>query len=90
MRAFLLSCGAILILGAVAYFSINALQQPTGLAYATSGARIDPNWSWRSVLNESASGPTMAEGCSLRTTWQWIFIDFGDPKGESSTCSISQ
>jgi hypothetical protein len=32
----------------------------------------------------------MAEECDVRTTWQWIFVDFGDPKGESDTCSSSQ
>jgi len=90
MRAFLLSCVAIVVLGAVAYFSLNSIQQPSGVAYATEGARIDPNWSWRSVVNGSANGSTIAEECSLRTTWQWLFVDFGDPKGESNTCSISQ
>ena len=90
MRAFLLSCVAIVVLGGVAYFSLNSIQQPSGVAYATEGARIDPNWSWRSVVNGSANGSTIADECSLRTTWQWVFVDFGDPKGESNTCSISQ
>ena len=90
MRAFLLSCVAIVVLGAVAYFSLNSIQQPSGIAYATEGARINANWSWRSVVNGSANGSTVADECSLRTTWQWVFVDFGDPKGESNTCSISQ
>jgi hypothetical protein len=90
MRAFLLSCVAVVVLGGVAYFSFNSIQQPSGVAYATEGARIDPNWSWRSVVNGSANGSTIADECSLRTTWQWVFVDFGDPKGESNTCSISQ
>ena len=90
MRAFLLSCVAIVVFGAAAYFSLNSIQQPSGIAYATEGARIDPNWSWRAVVNGSSSGPTIVEKCSLRTAWQWIFVDLGDPEDESSTCSISQ
>jgi hypothetical protein len=90
MRAFLLSCVAIVVLGATAYFSLNSMQKPSGVAYATEGTRINPNWSWRSVVNGSSSGATIARECKLRTTWQWIFVDFGDPEGESRICSISQ
>ena len=89
MRAFLLSCVATVVLGAVAYFSLNSIQQPSGVAYATEGARINPNWSWRSVVDGSSSGPTIGE-CGLHAPWQWIFVDLGHPEGESSTCSISQ
>jgi hypothetical protein len=90
MRAFLLACVAIVVLGAAAYFSLSSIQQPSGVAYATVGARINPNWSWRSVVSGSSSGPTIVGECNSRATWQWVFVDFGDPGGESSTCSISQ
>ena len=76
MRAFLASCAAIVILGAVAYLGLGSIQQPSGMAYATDGAHIDPNWSWRSAVDGSASG---AKECNLRASWQWIFVDFGHP-----------
>ncbi len=78
MRAFLLACLAVVILGAGGYFSLNSAQTPTGVAYTTDGARINEKWSWRS------------DGCDARTTWQWIFVDFGSPAGESKVCSDSQ
>jgi hypothetical protein len=90
MRAFLLSCVAAVVLGVVAYVSLNSIQQPSGIAYATDGARIDPQWSWRSGVAGSASGPTEDGACSLRTAWQWVFVDLGDPNGEPRVCSISQ
>lgn len=89
MRAFLTACLAIVVIGAVGYFSLNAVQEPSGLAYATGGARINPDWSWRSVNIPGVSGET-AEACGLRTPSQWIFVDFGAPRGESSLCSASQ
>ena len=96
MRAFLVACLAIVVIGAGGYFSLNAMQQPSGIAYTTDGARINPKWTWRSVFRPaSARGPAtktainipeapgeMAEECDVRTTWQWIFVDFGTPDGE--------
>lgn len=103
MRAFLVACLAIVIIGTGGYFGLNAMQQPSGEAYATDGARINPHWSWRSVLHMQGKAPasqiamnipnaptSMAQECDVRTTWQWIFVDFGSPEGESDTCSSSQ
>jgi hypothetical protein len=103
MRAFLVSCLAIVIIGTGGYFGLNAMQQSTGVAFATDGARISPHWTWRSVLHMQKKAPangtamnipnapaTMVEECDVRTTWQWIFVDFGSPDGESQTCSASQ
>ena len=42
MRAFLAACLAIVIIGAGGYFSVNAMQQPAGVAFSTTGVRIDP------------------------------------------------
>jgi cytoskeletal protein CcmA (bactofilin family) len=90
MRAFLTACVAIFVIGAGGYFALNAMQQPTGLAYATGGARIDPSWSWRSVVPSNGASGATAHQCDMRTASQWIFVDFGDPKGEPSACSNSQ
>jgi hypothetical protein len=103
MRAFIVACLAIVVLGACAYFGVNAMQQPTGLAYTTDGARINPKWTWRSVFPKgkpaAPSATTMsmpgapselAEQCDLRTAYQWIFVDFGDPASEPALCSASQ
>jgi hypothetical protein len=88
MRAHLAACLAILIIGAGGYFLLDSLQMPSGDAYAIDGARIRPSWAWRST---GTSEPiTRAEECDRREPWQWIFVDFGKPRGESAVCSDSQ
>jgi hypothetical protein len=85
MRAFFLACLAVVVIGTAGYFSLNALQQPTGAAYTTDSARTDPSWSWRSV-----STATTAVPCEPRKLWQWFFVDIRRPDGESKLCSDSQ
>jgi hypothetical protein len=91
MRAFLLACLAIVVIGAGGYFFLSDMQQPSGVAYSTEGARIDTSWAWRSVSGPTgASEGAQAKECDPRKTWQWIFVDFGRPDGEPALCSISQ
>jgi hypothetical protein len=85
MRVYLVACVAIVILGAGGYFFLGALQTPSGEAYTTQSARVDPGWSWRST--STASPPTQ---CDPREAWQWFFVDFHSPDGESGLCSYSQ
>jgi hypothetical protein len=85
MRVFLMACLAFIAIGAGGYFSLNAVQKSTGSAYTTDSARIDPSWSWRVT---STSPPP--QQCEPRQVWQWFFVDFRDPEGESSICSDSQ
>lgn len=85
MRAFLMACLATLVIGAAGYFAFDALQQPAGIAYATEGARIDPSWSWRTVLT-----PPSAQQCQPRKIGQWFFVDLRRPRGELPVCSDSQ
>ena len=85
MRAFLVACLAFVVIGAGGYFALNAVQKPTGSVYTTDAARIDPSWNWR-----SASTTPPAQPCEPRKPWQWFFVDFRDPNGESSLCSDSQ
>ena len=89
MRAFLVACLAIVAIGAGGYVFLNAMQEPSGVAYATDGARINTSWAWRSVSGPAGTGEK-AEECDMRKTWQWIFVDFGRPGGESAACWISQ
>jgi hypothetical protein len=77
MRAFIAACLALIVIGAGGYFGVNAMQQPSGSAYTTDGARIDPKWTSRA-------------DCGTRTAWEWFFVDFGKPSGESALCSVSQ
>jgi hypothetical protein len=90
MRAFLAACLAIVIIGAGGYFSVNAMQQPAGVAFSTTGVRIDPALSWRAVLSHNVAGDPAANQCTPRTASQWIFVDLRDPRGEPAICSISQ
>ena len=82
MRAFVLACLAILVVGGGGYLVLGSLQQPSGEAFATDGARINHGWAWR-------SGSDSAE-CDTRKFWQWVIADFGRSQGESAACSISQ
>lgn len=92
MRAFLAACLVIIVLGIGAYLVLDALQKPSGIAYATDGARIDLQWSWRSAVPQAgtATQGTPSEGCDMRTAGQWIFTDFGILRGEPKACSASQ
>jgi hypothetical protein len=103
MRAFLAACLGIIVIGIAGYFFLNTLQQPSGIAYSTDAARISPQWSWRSALGDhtstAATGTAMKtaeatndmdEECEARAPWQWIFVDFGKPEGEPTTCKASQ
>jgi hypothetical protein len=95
VRVFLVACLASVAICIGGYFALNAIQKPTGIAYATEGARISPHWAWRSVLSASgANEPTTKtatdQECHRRKAWQWIFVDFGRPEGESKICRDSQ
>lgn len=88
MRAFLLACLAVVVIGAGSYFAVNVTQEPSGLAYTTEGVRIDPSWAWRSAGTTEPT--TAAEECHVRKPWGWFFVDFGRPHGEPAACRISQ
>lgn len=85
MRAFLVACLAFVVIGAGGYYVLNSLQEPSGAAYTASGARIDPDWSWR-----LATTTAPAQTCEPRKVSQWFFVDFRDPAGEAEACSYSQ
>ncbi|MFZ3359273.1 MAG: hypothetical protein WA177_10965, partial [Xanthobacteraceae bacterium] len=76
-------------LGIGGYFLLGTMQEPAGLAYSTIGARIEPGWSWRSILSTSEVGPAASQ-CTPRAAWQWIFVDLGSPDGEPALCKFSQ
>jgi hypothetical protein len=84
MRVFLMACLAFVAIGMGGYFALNSLQKPSGFAYTAASARTDPGWSWRHPT--TASQPQ----CTARKSWQWFFVDFGDPAGEPAICSDSQ
>jgi hypothetical protein len=102
MRAFLTACFAIIVIGTGAYFFLDSVQKPSGIAFSTESARINPEWSWRSVFrgtgdsaaqtatNVREARSSWAEECEPRSTWQWIFVDLGTPQGEPAVCSDSQ
>ena len=94
MRAFWVACLAAVAIAVAAYFFLSAVQEPTGVAVATDGARIDTSWVWRSLLgtsvSESGKKTVQAEACDMHKNWQWIFIDFRRRDGESGACWASQ
>ena len=92
MRAFLTACVAIVILGSAGYFFLGAMQDPAGFAFSTQGARITPNWAWRSVGYPTipAIDAATENACVTPKSWQWISVDFGGLSREPAVCSISQ
>ena len=96
MRTYWVACVASIVICIGGYLVLNAaFQEPTGIVYATDGARISPHWVWRSVLSPSVANEltrqvTSVEECNRRKAWQWIFVDFGGPQGESKLCTDSQ
>jgi hypothetical protein len=95
VRVYLVACLAIVVICVGGYFALNTIQEPTAIAYTTGAARISPHWAWRSVLSPlGASEPTTetatSQECNTREAWQWIFVDFGKPDGESKICKDSQ
>ena len=94
MRVYSVAFLASIVICIGGYLLINTFQEPTGIVYATDGARISPHWVWRSVLspsraNELTKTVTSVEECNRRKAWQWIFVDFGRPEGESKICKDS-
>jgi len=85
MRAFIAAFGGTVLLGVACYFLLNAMQKPSGIAFRSESARIEPSWSWRTALRGSNSTP-----CQARKTWQWFFVDLRRPAGEPRVCSDSQ
>lgn len=81
----------IVVIGAGGYFWVNTMQKPSGVAYATDGARIDRQWSCRSAVRQTgaeglATSDAPSEECAVHTASQWILVDFGIPLGESKAC----
>src|SRR5271156_4155431 len=104
MRAFFTACLAIIVVGTGGYFFLDTMQKPSGIAFSTESTRINPQWSWRSEFRQGGTGATAtqtgmngleargawADEGELRSTWQWIFVDLGTPRGEPAVCSDSQ
>ncbi len=100
MRAFVVACLAVLIIGVGSLFTLNSFQRPAAAAYSTDGARINAKWSWRNVLrrkmpavsqgvNVAGLQGTMAEQdeCAQATALAWLFVDFGSSPNEAPGCS---
>jgi hypothetical protein len=65
MRAFLLACLAAIILAGGGFLALGALQKPSGVAFATDGARINPHWAWRQTFRRAWRNPPPATGHPL-------------------------
>src|SRR5919204_3668701 len=55
MRAFFVSCVAVIVLAVCGVLALGAVQKPSGVAFSTEGARIDPGWSWRQIFRRPAN-----------------------------------
>jgi hypothetical protein len=92
MRAFLLACLAAIILAGGGILALGALQKPSGVAFATDGARINPHWAWRQTFRRAWRNPPPATGpesCEVAEAYQFMFVDFGE-ENESDACTTSQ
>jgi hypothetical protein len=57
MRAFLAACAVVIVLAACGMLALSAAQKPSGVAFATDGARINPHWAWRQVFRRAWRNP---------------------------------
>jgi|SRR6266702_4048990 hypothetical protein len=62
MRAFLAACLVGLILAICGVIALGAVQRPSGVAFATDGARINPHWAWRQTFRRAWRNPPPATG----------------------------
>jgi hypothetical protein len=88
MRVFLAACVAIIIIAITAYFTVNVMQRPSGIAYTTEGARIDPSWTSRRLLSRTST-PVAQVGmdeCDGATTWRWVLVDLSGNAREAPDC----
>jgi hypothetical protein len=99
MRAFIVACLAVIVIGVGGLFTLNSFQRPAATAYSTDGARINPKWSWRNMLrravpsvsqsvNTASLQGTMAEQdeCATATALAWLFVDFGNSPNDAPGC----
>lgn len=72
MRVFLAAVLAAIVLAGGALFALSTTQRVAGAAYSTEGARINPTWSWRSMIRRSpdqaAIGQKMNPGAGINPT----------------------
>ncbi len=62
MRAFLAACVVALVLAVCAVIALGAVQKPSGVAFSTDGARINPHWAFRQVFRRAWRNPPAAVG----------------------------
>lgn len=100
MRAFLVACLAVIVIGVGGLITLNSFQRPAGVAYSTDGTRVNPKWSWRNLVQRSMPSVsqsmhvaslqgTMGEQdeCAQATALAWLFVDFGNSPNEAPGCS---
>lgn len=102
MRAFLVACLAIVILGTGAFYALAAVQRTSGAAYTTDGARISPKWSWRQMVLRPQGAPKtasmvmpiaeadLAEDCEVSSAWNMILADFVSTPTADPACDTSK
>jgi hypothetical protein len=92
MRSFLLACLVVIVVAACGVIVLGALQEPSGTAFSTAGARIEPSWNWRRMFGQAGqrvghgvSNGEMrrlaAEDCDRTRAYMWVLVDFGDTPG---------
>src|SRR5436190_22498034 len=55
MRVFLIALLATVVIAVGSIFALNTAQRTTATAYTTEGARINPAWSWRRMVQRSVN-----------------------------------
>jgi hypothetical protein len=87
MRSFLIACAAMIALAVGGALVLGVAQMPTGVAFSTDGARINPTWSYRK--GRSAQPPPSGSEIEVECETSWyLFVDLGiavedDPCAES-------
>ena len=100
MRAFLVACLAVIVIGVGSIVALSSFQRSAAAAYSTDGARINPKWSWRNLVRRSVPSVSQSmnvaslqgatgeqDECAQATALAWLFVDFGSSPNEAPGCN---
>jgi hypothetical protein len=104
MRAFIVSCIAVIVLAVCGVLALGAVQRPSGVAFSTEGVRIDPSWSWRQMFRRPAASHQPAPRAQSGQDMSPAMAHLGPQDceetnsyrwlfvdfGESDACTVSQ
>jgi hypothetical protein len=93
MRAFIISCLAIIVVAIGAFWILGSAQKPADVAFSTPETRVDPGQGWRQEVSAKPGAQTSsmskmseaapAASCGKPDAWTYMVTDFfGTPTAD--------